>query len=105
MLALVYRVFCLAGETMHGLHSPMGHTPGFLSKGICLQVLKAVRTARSTNVVLMHLVTATQASHRSLDAPLKAVHMQCCPTVSILYRPAEMLTWRAVERTYISFFN
>ena len=99
MSALVtLRIALLTIQRMVSL-MPIGRTPGCLSSGISLQAIKAARPAGSTNVVLIRLAAAAaRASHRSLDAPWKAVHMRHHPTVSTPEGPAELLTWRAAER-------
>ena len=77
---------------------PIGRTPGCLSSGISLQAMKAARPDGSTKVVLIRLAMAAKASHRSLDAPCKAVHMRRHPIASTPEGPAEPLTRRAAER-------
>ena len=61
---------------------PMGLTPGCLSCGISWQAVSAARPDGSTCAVLMRLVMAARASHRSFDALWNAVHMWRHPVAS-----------------------
>ena len=83
-------------------HTPMGLTPGHLSRAISLQASRAEMPLGSIYVVQSLLVRSAREWQRSCDADLKEVHNLLQQCASKPEGPAEPFVARAEERIVLA---
>ena len=81
----------IADDSPRDLRTPNGRTPGRLSKAMRQQEVNAAGPSNDTSSAQIRCANKASASQKSVDRPLKEVHIICHAAVSNPEGPADPL--------------